>query len=384
MSLILPYRLKRSSGGGGGGSLVHDQVFVVTGTGFGTKVSPTGPQAQDYGAAGVGNLDSVWDFVAPNYGGAVDGGDTQYWTKNVALPHSNGGTSSGVPHPNTSIAISGVASGTGGPPTTDVYVSKFLTWSGADEYSIWSLYHRVANNYVFGGGSPDDDNYKWYGISEGHNGIYDDHGANMYLCYSTAPEGMHDNTTEPLLQTMNEDLGFDGPPGTGLGIYSWDGHDPSGGNAKNFAKGWVKQDIVILYSSTAGWVREYHNNDSVWLAGQYSSVTDSLSAATHWGDSNLRTEGVGGYSRVSGSLQRRYYVDVLYQRDPNPGRFGVSNNPSWTIGDGTLIEWCPHTSWSPTSVTNRFKKGGLSSGPGYVYYQNERDGNQGPWPVTIA
>lgn len=380
MSLILPYRFKRSSGGGG--ALVHNQTFSIIASGFGTK-SKGAPNAIDYGAAGVGNLDSTWDIAAPNYGGNPDGGDPQYFTKNVALPHSNGGTSSGVPHANTSIAVSGVGSGTGGPPSTDVYIAKFLTWSGAVEYSYWHSYHRVANNWQFGIGSPNDDNFKWYGIAEGHGGIYASSGANMYLCYQTSPDGMHDNTTEPLLQTLNEDLGFVAPFGSG--IYTWGNHDPSTGNAKNFAKGWVKQEIFNCWSPSAGvgYIREWHNNVDIWNS-IYTSATDSLSASTHWGDSNLRSEGIGGYQRDSHSLNRRYWCDVIFDRDANPGRWYVSNSNSWSLGSGILAEPQPWVFWSTTRCDMTFKKGGLSSGPGFAFYVNERDGNQGPFAVTIA
>lgn len=347
--------------GGGGGNLVHNSTFVVTGSGFGTKSSTTKPTIADYGDAGAGNFDTQWDGSYPQ------GVSSTLDMRNRALPHDNAGTSSGTPHSNCSVAM--CAATPGGTPATqqNAYAYRNLTWSGADEYSYWSFYHRAANNWTFG----DDNNYKTYGISTDHDSIYN-LPDNWYEAYNTNAPGGHtdfwNNTNEPIQMVIGDDSGYD----NGGGIVAWGGHWSSLSTSFNFAKNWVKVELLIRWNenSSLGFIRGWQNNVQNW---NFTTATDSRSNS-HWNFTTLRCEGIGGFLRNCSSTQFRYWVDIYHSRDANPGRFVLTNNA--TYASATVVEVQPYTSWSATSVMLKCKKGALSSGTVHLHYRDEVNGHQ--------
>lgn len=367
-------RLHKAQAAQGGGDLVHNETFVVTGTGFGTKSSSSAPTIADYGDAGAGVVDAQWDGAWPSTGTST------YYMLNRAISHANGGSGdSGVPHSNCSIALCGAhgSSGTGSGGQQVVAWREF-TWDGSTEYSYWSCYLRAAPNWVFGANPPpphgsgsDDNNYKTYGISEGFGGIYN------------LPDNWYEsfNTPRPV---SSSDLDQDGG-GSDVGIEMVLGDDRWGAgepynlpigdhwsdnwNGVNYASAWAKWEFMVRWEEdSTGWIKGWVNNKQVWDKSGWT--TDTMRDL-----SNNRSEGIGGFVRQYGHAQNwRYFVDIYHSRDANSGRFVLTNHA--TYASATIVEVQPYTSWSATSVTLKCKKGGLSSGTVHLHFRQEDGSHQ--------
>lgn len=359
--------LVSSQDNGGSGDLVHGETFEVTGSGFGSKSSNT----------------LVWDNCS--HGEALSNRWSRWWPDESTADYNLNyrtpaalGRSVALPHSRITAYLCGAHYADGQPSTSasewNVAVWRSFTRPSLPYYSVWSWYERVDPNWVFGLSGTPDDNYKFYGYSNG-NSIYE-FPNNWYFAAVAAvgSAGEFDNATESMSWLTGDDAG-----GSGLSWHGFvtepDGH--GGVSHTNPASAWIKREMVVRWDDSSGLTGSIQTwTDCVETFNRSGGYTDNYAGTT-------RSEGIGGYARSDGDPNNwRYFADIYYDRGSSPGRFFLANNA--TFDSATIREPQSYGSWSSTSVTLTCNGGALSAGTVHLHFRDEVNGHQYIGERTLA
>jgi hypothetical protein len=287
----------------------HNSSQVITGPGFGTKSTPA-PVVWDDCSGTV--ITDLWDGAVPS--ACTDSNFNMAYRavhRGIALPPNSRGTK----------YMAGCHGESGGfDAGLDCMFWKTRNHTSYPFYIYVSYYQRSDDNWVFGLGSPGDNNYKTGDYSSG-TAPYTP--PNWYDEYNTAPSSTS-STPE-----WHGNLLPDGDSSN----WWWDpGTNPMSGV-------WTKiEKLYTLSDTTAGNFKLWDNGV---LKANYTGTTDGFSGTP-------RTLSIGGYTRGYGnSNQWRYFKDIYL--DYSRARVVLANNA--TLASATIIEPQIPTAWSDSSIT---------------------------------
>jgi hypothetical protein len=335
--------------------VAQDGAFTFVGSNFGSKTTAT-PLLRDRGEAATNTLDNQWT------GGWPNASTSQYNLANRDLPYTGGGTSIGAPHSYVQRIMTGthITAGNGNNGGWNVAPWYGYTRGSFPFTSFWSVYTRCEPTWVFGLGSPGDDNFKVFDFSN----QFDPYGtgANWYLenqfprWHSATDVGAwHFNDDGGSLE---QNGGFIDAAGHS---WTWDTMT----QLFDAGNGWIKWEIETCYTNVTGTSTGYCNvwDNCVKRVG-YIGATDRYSGTD-------RSECLGGYARSQGSSHNvRMFADIYY--DQSAGRFV----PRCIIGNAATYSACtvrePQVcnSWSTGAVSGNLHKGKLLPGINYGFILN--------------
>jgi hypothetical protein len=220
----------------------------------------------------------------------------------------------------------------------NVLMWKNRTLGAFPNYTYACWYQRCDDNWVFGL-NEGDSNFKCYDYSVGTS-PYDV--AYWYSEYNPRPTS---TSATPGWKLLDHSMGLDPADFWGL-----DGVNPMAGawskvehfftisNAANGGRLIIKENNVVCYDET--------------MRGDTASGTD-------------RNDAIGGFSRDSGNGNNyRYFADIYLDYSLQHVMLGNAS----TLASCTVLEVCPPTAWSDTSLTVTVNRGALAdSGSVYAY-----------------
>ena len=336
---------------GTSGNWSHRAQVTVTGVGFGTKANATPVIWDD--ASGT-SVTEQWSGAWPNNNPKYN---TAYRTpqRGIALPHNR----------ITKYIAGAHAENLGYNAGYNVVLFKTRTISSYPAYTYVTWYQRADDAWVFGG----DNNFKTYAFSIG--GTPYEMPNNWYLAYNPPTPG---NRTAGTSYVYNDDSGWAQTGGT-LMSPDMNGRTQWWGAAVNPMSGvWTKVEQEIKWTNqNDGYIKLWENGV---LRVNYAGPTDKYPGTT-------RTEGIGGYARMSGQPNNwRYFADVYL--DYSRARVIIGNAPTFTTS--TRREVQIPTSWSDSSITLSVNLGAFSDGQqAYLYVVNSNGlVNEVGRPIQLA
>ena len=329
------------------GTLSHKSVVSITGSGFGTKATAAPVVWDD--ASGTNILDK-WDGVWPNNNP----------TYNTAYRAPMRGIS--LPHNHITRYIAGAhAQNLGSNGGYNVIFWKNRTIS-LPAYTYMSWYQRADDNWVFGLGSPADDNYKIWDYSAGTS-PYD--ASNWYLAYG--PPGPSSKTDNAQWLFTDDGNSLLNPDQNGHNVWWLNGVNPMAGK-------WAKVELLVKYTTqNDGYMKVFENGV---LKINYLGPTDKYPGVA-------RNEGIGGYARGYGNPnQWRYFADAYL--DYTLARVVLANNPN--LSNATIIETQIPSSWSSNSISISVNLGQFSTGQTAYMFVVDSTGTPttSGFPVTVG
>ncbi len=308
------------------GTFGHKATATISGSGFGSKEN-IAPIVWD-DASGTSILEK-WDGAWPDCGNSAY--FTRYTTpiRGIGLPHANVSKYIAGAH-----GENGYDTGCGGRGGPDVMFWKSRTISSFPAYSYISFYYRADNNWVFGLGTPADENFKTFHYDRGAAPyITDDSWYTNLFGLSKAGAGQW-GTSNPL---MNPDM-------NGHNTWWEGGLSPMAGS-------WIKIEYEMKYTSqNNGYIKLYENGVKKI---DYSGPTEFTWAGTS------RTEAIGGYARGYGNPNNwRYFADVYL--DHTLARVVLANNTN--LANATIIEPQIPYAWSNGSIGITVNLGKFTTG----------------------
>lgn len=322
------------------GSYAQNAAVTITGSGFGTK-PVAAPVVWDDSS---GTLLSKWTGGWPNCStNATYNIAPRAPIRGINPPHARVGKYYAGAHAEENGYCGG----------WDVML--FKSFSGVTTpvniYASW--YQRADDNWVFGLGSPADDNYKvidWttdatpYGQTD------------VYGTYNPSPT----STTSIPVWAFS--------PGMGRTTTDW------GGNATNPMGGtWTKVEAILRWSAgTDGRLQVVDNGN---LQIDYTGITDNAPSGT-------RTFGIGGYARSRDVNNWRYFTDLYL--DTTWARVMLGN--ASTLTASTKREMQIPSAWSNTSITITANLAAFSEGQtAYLYvFDSTGRSNANGYPVALG
>jgi hypothetical protein len=298
------------------GSFSHKSTITLSGTGFGTKATPS-PIVWD--TCEQAGLSSQWSGGWPNRSS-----DTNFNLKcrppirGIALPHNNV----------SMYMAGGHGEGGGADAGYNVMAYKARQISSYPAYTYASWYQRSDNAWQFCG----DNNYKVFDYSRGTSPY--DLPNNWYLEYNARPTS---TTSAADWHILDDALGqsaqsLQSPDANGRSWWWNSAVNPMAGS-------WTKIELAVKYSPQSdGFIRLWENGV---LKINYSGSTDKYSGTS-------RAEAIGGYARCySNPNNWRYFADMYL--DYTLSRVVFANNAD--LAKATIIETQVPTSWSDRSIS---------------------------------
>jgi len=317
---------------GASGSSAHGGALTITGSGFGTK-STAAPIIWD-------NCDHTVDdtsqITAAGWTGAWPSAGTQaYRGQYRTAPYRTG---MNAPHSRVGKYFAGAhGDNAGGDQGYNVMLWKNRTLGTFPNYTYACWYQRSDDAWVFGLNDADD-NYKCYAYGDGTS-PYD---ANyFYTEYNPRPT----STSSSVGWKLSAGMGLDPADFWGTG-----GLNPHAGT-------WSKVEHFFTISNVANGGRLIIKENNVTYYDQ--TMRGDNVAGTG------RNDGIGGFSRNSGNGNNyRYFADIYLDYSLQHVMLGNAS----TLAACTVLEVCPPTAWSDTSVTVTVNRGALAdSGSIYAY-----------------
>lgn len=338
------------------GTLSHRQLVTISGSEFGSKSTPH---------------PIVWDDCS---GTNVTAKWSGAWPEPVAQPNSTPRYTTPIngvatAHGNTTKYLAGRAydgAGTGSGYPKNVMVWKNRTVTNYPVYSYISWYQRVDPSSSFG------DNFKWFDYST-RNSPYTmstSTDSNWYLEYvGGVGNSFHVNDDGGSITNVGPNWTLD-----------YLGNSKYHGSSKNITTQWVKIELVIKYTNqNDGWYDIFE--DGVLKKNgshphSYNGPTDKYTSTT------LRNEAIGGFSRLGGENNWRYFNDIYL--DYTQARVMLGNAP--TLAACTIREPQPATQWSIGTITINVNAGKLTTGQKAYLYVIDSNGtvNSNGYEVTIG
>ena len=306
------------------GKFDHHASVTITGTGFGNKPN-AGPVVWD--DASGNNVRDKWDLAWPNT-------DATY-----AMAYRNPQRGVSLPHNHITRYLAGAHAGGGPYGGSNVMVWKYRTIGSFPQYTYASWYQRFDDGWVFSG-----NNLKIYDWTHGTGGY--DLPNNWYIELRDPPTS---RTATNAQWHLLDDTGY--PVGDSLISPDRNGQDMWWDGAVNPMSGvWTKIEVELkLTNQNDGYIKLWENGT---LKINYAGKTDGY-------EGNVRSDGVGGYSDMSGQTNNwRYYADVYL--DYTPARVVLANNAN--LSNATIVEAQIPTSWSSTSIAATVNLGKFTAG----------------------
>lgn len=333
------------------GTVAHNQTVIITGSDFGLKPS-SAPVIWD--DCSGGNVTDKWDGAWPD-SSALPDDSPEYLLPMRGVP---------LAHSNVTRYLAGCAAGGSEGYPSNVMVWKRRIITSYPAYSYISFYTRV--DPLFNSG----DNYKWFDYSTGNSPYTadSDDRANWYLEYVGGLGNSHH---------VN---------GNGSTIYN-QGPDWTVdllGNSKYFGpsinpKGqWVKIELELKYTpDDDGWFNIYENGKLIKdgpALRSYNGPTDKYNGTD-------RNEAIGGFSRLVGPDNWRYFNDIYL--DWTLSRVVLGNAADHA--QCTIREPQVPTAWSEDTITINVNTGKLVAGQtAYLFVIDAEGSVSGGREVTIG
>jgi hypothetical protein len=324
------------------GTYNHRATVIITGSGFGAKATATPLVWDDASGTNVlSKWSGYWPDAALNPNGTANpSGNMQYLSAPVL--------GANPPHNRTGRYLTGLHGSCGNFHTgQDVAVWKdFTRVEGGYVYFSW--YNYVNPGWVFTGGmSPQDGNFKIFGYSV-QGSIYEIPN-NWYISqWDGAGRGLYSATATNYETIINDDS-------SGSGLTQSSGQTFQGPMINPLGGAWVKQEVLIKVSSSAGLLQMFENG---FRNVNYTGRTDAYPGTA-------RSAGIGGFARSCESLNnRRYFADIYM--DTSAQRVVLGN--AATYAASTLREMQIPTTWSDGSISISVNLGKFSEGQtAYLY-----------------
>lgn len=339
------------------GAFNHKAIVTITGSGFGSKATAAPLVWDDASGTNVlSKWSGYWPDIALNPNGTRNlSGDMQYMSAPVL--------GANPPHNRTGRYLTGLHGSCGNFHTgQDVAVWKdFTRVEGGFVYFSW--YNYVNPNWGFTGGMmPEDGNFKIFGYSV-QGSIYELPN-NWYIAqWDGAGRGLYSATATNYETIINDDSGGSGLIG---GVFQGAMINPLGG-------AWVKQEVLIKVSSSAGLLQMFENG---FRNVNYTGRTDAY-------PNTGRSAGIGGFARsCENPNNRRYFADIYM--DTSAQRVVLGN--ASTYATSTIREMQIPTSWADGSINVTVNLGKFSLGQTAYLYVFDATGtpNAAGIPVTVG
>lgn len=329
---------------GATGKIEHGASVTILGSGFGTKATAAPVIWDD--ASGT-SIQAKWSGAWPNSSSNATY-NTSYKAPMRGIP---------LPHSHVTKYIAGAHGESGGFSSGyNVMLYKTRTISSYPYYTYMSWYQRADDNWVFGLGSPADDNFKTFDFSTGTTP------------YGSGGEWYMELRGTPTSKTASTAWHGNILPDNDSSNWWWSGSiNPMSGR-------WSKVELEIKYSNQKdGYVKLWENGVQ---KVNYTGTTDNYSGTT-------RTEAIGGYARAYGNANNwRYFADVYV--DYTPARIVLANNAN--LASATVVESQVPSGWSANSVTVAVNLGQFAAGQKAYLFAFDASGarNAVGFPVTVG
>jgi len=305
----------------------NDSSLVIEGTGFGTKGTAAPIIWDDCSGS---DITVLWDGAWPE--AAEQPTSTPVYTTSIrSVP---------MPHSHSTQYIAGRAPGTGLGYPNNVMVWKNRTVS-LPCYTYMSWYQCV--DPLFNSG----DNFKWSNYSCGTSPYTMDSptNSNWFVQYYGGLDGV-------FIVSDDGATIWNQPPNYTIDYL---GNSKYFGESTSIIGNWVKIELAIYYTaSTGGWFDIWENGNLI----KSGSAAHSYNGPTDAYDGTSRTEAVGGFSRLGGSNNYRYFSDIYL--DYTLQRVVICSTATWNSG-GRIETQIP-TAWSDESITVTVNQGIFGDG----------------------
>lgn len=313
------------------GRFDHKAIVTINGSGFGTKTTAAPIVWDD--ASGANILDK-WSGAWPDASGPNGPASQTIYRvpqRGISLPHSN-----------ITRYIAGCHRDSGGANAGyDVMFWKTRTIA-LPSITYMSWYQRVDDAWVFGLGSPADDNFKIFDYSRGTDPF---DASNWYIAYNDGPHNR---------SALTDYIVNDDDDGVTRSIIS---PDVNGNNAyweiksiNPMAGTWAKIEVEVKHSSQNDGFINLRENGILKI--YYVGPTDKYAGS-------IRSMAIGGYSRGYGNAnQWRYFADAYL--DDTLARVVLANSP--TLSTASIVEVQIPTAWSASSISASVNLGKFTPG----------------------
>ena len=353
-------------------NLSHGRPFTITGSGFGTKSRALAPLLRDKGTATLGTVDAQWD----SHNGAGTGADIPFNMQLHASSFQPDGIAIGTPHPFVSAFYGGAHNITNFP--WSVYLAKKIILPALPCVIYLLYWTRNDPGAQLGIGSPNDNNYKFFGYSTGP-------GIDGNSCFFAANAALAkpSNTTDLTFQSVFDDnpgVTLQNPDGNGHNEFWTQAQNPW--NPSNGTGGWVLREIEMLVTANTGLAGggyvTYRENNGLPVIN-YAGRTDGLTGTTRFvtiGDA---------YSRNYPSANNFCYITDAYI-DVTAGSMPVGSHVARVLMQDAAGNVSPQdiTSWGDAQVAGTCWKGACLSGPVSFLVTNEAGVTQTLTGYTLA
>lgn len=346
------------------GTLSHGSSVVIAGSGFGSKPTAAPDRWDDCSGSDPAVL---WDGYWPS-GGLSPSNELDYRATQRSIP---------MPHSRISQYLCGCHYDFGGADAGyNVMFWRDLVYSSG-QYVYFNWKERIDDAWVFGLGSPGDDNFKTFDYSQGSEPFNLDPalGANWYIEYNPRPTSSSSGCTWHL---NDDDTDSDPNPynlefPTDQNGHNWfwnAGINPMSGVWRNME---LELKLTSWPSDHTGYIRLWENGT---LKIDYLGHTDGMSGTS-------RVLAIGGYARSQGNTNNwRYFADIYY--DTTRARVLLGNASTYSAC--TRREPQRPTVWGASSITATLQLGSFGNSDTAWLYVMDSDGvvNTNGFQVTLG